>query len=58
MDAYHDLVKRRGVQITSHLTTQWWDDRTFKILDPNGYQIWFHQKGVAEVTPPQGAKLV
>jgi len=58
VDAYHDEVKQRGVKITSPLTTQWWGDRTFKIVDPYGYQIWFHQKNVGEIKPPQGAKIV
>jgi uncharacterized glyoxalase superfamily protein PhnB len=45
------------VKITDPLTLQWWGDRTFKVLDPNGYEIWFYTH-VAEPTPPQGAKLV
>ena len=36
---------------------QWWGDRTFKALDPNGYEIWFYTN-VAEPKPPQGAKIV
>jgi hypothetical protein len=32
-------------------------DRTFKIQDPYGYQLWFYQT-VAEPKPPQGAKIV
>src|SRR5262245_46292211 len=54
---YHDEVKKRGVTITDPLTMQWWGDRTFKVLDPNGYEIWFYTN-VAEPVPPQGAKLV
>ena len=57
VDAYHDELKERGVKITAPLTTQWWGDRTFKITDPYGYQIWFHQH-VAEPKPPQGTKIV
>lgn len=56
--AYHDDVQQRGVKITTPLTTQWWGDRTFTVMDPYGYQIWFHQKQVAEMKPPQGVKLV
>lgn len=57
VDAYHDDLTRRGVKITSPLTTQWWGDRTFTVLDPYGYQIWFYQH-VAEPKPPQGSKIV
>jgi uncharacterized glyoxalase superfamily protein PhnB len=58
VDAYHDELKRRGVKIAEPLTTQWWGDRTFKVIDPAGYKIWFHQKGVGELKPPQGMKIV
>jgi PhnB protein len=57
VDALHDRLKKRGVRISDPLTLQWWGDRTFKVLDPNGYEIWFYTN-VAEPTPPQGAKLV
>jgi uncharacterized glyoxalase superfamily protein PhnB len=57
VDRYHDTVTRNGVTISDPLTMQWWGDRTFKVLDPNGYEIWFYTN-VAEPTPPQGAKLV
>mgnify|MGYP000492282157 CR=1 FL=1 len=56
--AYHDqLQKKRGVKITDPLALQWWGDKTFKVLDPAGYEIWFYQT-VGEVTPPEGAKIV
>lgn len=54
---YHDTLKNKGVMITEPLTEQWWGDRTFKVLDPNGYEIWFYQS-VGEPKPPLGAKLV
>lgn len=57
VDAFHDQVKQRGARITSPLTTQWWGDRTFTVMDPYGYQVWFYQT-VAEPKPPQGAKIV
>lgn len=57
VEAYHDTVKKKGVAISDPLTVQWWGDRTFKALDPNGYEIWFYTN-VAEPKPPQGAKLV
>ena len=57
VDAYHGQVKKKSVKISDPLTLQWWGDRTFKVLDPNGYEIWFYTN-VAEPKPPQGAKLV
>ena len=57
VDAFHARLKKRGVAISEPLTMQWWGDRTFKVLDPNGYEIWFYTT-VAEPVPPQGAKLV
>ncbi len=57
VDALHNRLKKNGVAISDPLTLQWWGDRTFKVLDPNGYEIWFYTN-VAEPTPPQGAKLV
>ena len=57
VEAYHNRVKKNGVKISDPLTLQWWGDRTFKVLDPNGYEIWFYTH-VAEPKPPQGAKLV
>ena len=57
VDALHEALRRRGVAISEGLTMQWWGDRTFKVLDPNGYQVWFYSS-VAEPVPPAGAKLV
>ena len=57
VDAVHDRLKKKGIAISDPLTVQWWGDRTFKVLDPNGYEIWFYTN-VAEPKPPQGAKLV
>ena len=57
VDALHNRLKKKGVAISDPLTLQWWGDRTFKVLDPNGYEIWFYTN-VAEPRPPQGAKLV
>lgn len=56
--AYHDqLRKKTGVKITDPIALQWWGDKTFKVLDPCGYEIWFYQT-VGEVIPPEGAKIV
>ena len=57
VDAHHRQVTARGVTVSDPLTLQWWGDRTFKVLDPNGYEVWFFTH-VAEPTPPVGAKLV
>lgn len=57
VDKYHDQVRKLGVKVRDPLTDQWWGDRTFTVLDPFGYQIWFFQT-VGEVKPPQGAKIV
>jgi PhnB protein len=57
VDGLHKLLTKNGVAISEPLTMQWWGDRTFKVLDPNGYEIWFYTH-VADPTPPQGAKLV
>ena len=57
VNAYHDQLKKQGVRMTSPLTDQWWGDRTFTVIDPFGYQIWFYQT-VGDPVPPQGAKIV
>lgn len=57
VNAYHSQVRKQGVEVTGPLTDQWWGDRTFTIMDPFGYQIWFYQT-VGEVKPPAGAKIV
>jgi uncharacterized glyoxalase superfamily protein PhnB len=57
VDALHAALKAKGVAISDPLTLQWWGDRTFKVMDPNGYEIWFYTN-VAEPVPPAGAKLV
>ena len=44
-------------KITDTLTLQWWGDKTFKVVDPCGYEIWFYQT-VGDVIPPEGAKIV
>ena len=57
VNALHNSLEKNGVSISDPLTLQWWGDRTFKVLDPNGYEIWFYTH-VAEPKPPIGAKLV
>ena len=57
VEDYHDQVKEQKIKPTTPLTDQWWGDRTFTVLDPFGYQIWFYQN-VAEPKLPAGAKVV
>ena len=57
VDAYHEQLTAKGIKVTSPLTDQWWGDRTFTVMDPFGYQIWFYQT-VGEPIPPKGTKLV
>jgi len=57
VNAYHDQLRKHGVKIIDPLTDQWWGDRTFTVVDPFGYLIWFYET-VGEIKPPQGAKLV
>jgi PhnB protein len=57
VDALHRQLTKKGVTLSDPLALQWWGDRTFKVVDPNGYEIWFYTH-VAEPKPPQGAKLV
>ena len=57
VDSYHNQVRKNDVDVTEPLTDQWWGDRTFKVIDPFGYQVWFY-KTVGEPRPPQGVKLV
>lgn len=57
VNGYHDELAAKGIEVTNPLTDQWWGDRTFTVMDPFGYQIWFFQT-VADPIPPKGAKLV
>ena len=57
VDTYYKQLASKGIEITSSLTDQWWGDRTFTVMDPFGYQIWFYQT-FGEPIPPKGAKLV
>jgi len=57
VEAYHAQLGKKGVRIADPLTLQWWGDRTFKVQDPCGYEIWFYQT-VGEPKPPQGIKIV
>lgn len=54
---FGQLSKKKGVKVTDQLATQWWGDRTFKVMDPCGYELWFYQT-VGEPKPPEGAKII
>jgi len=54
---FGQLSEKNEVNVTDRLTTQWWGDRTFMVMDPNGYEVWFYQT-VGEPKPPQGMKIV
>lgn len=56
VERYCDELTRRRVHVTDPLTTQWWGDRTFKVMDPNGYELWFYQT-VDTPRPPSGADV-
>jgi uncharacterized glyoxalase superfamily protein PhnB len=54
---FGQLNKKKGVNVSGELATQWWGVRSFKIVDPNGYEIWFYQT-VGEPKPPEGTRIV
>lgn len=57
VDAYYNRLKKNKIKVTTPLTDQWWGDRTFTLLDPFGYQLWFYQT-IADPKLPDGAKIV
>lgn len=57
VDAQAAEVAARGVPFQHELTTQWWGDRNFSVLDPAGHVIWFWQT-VGPVVPPPGVTMV
>lgn len=57
VDAYHDQLVAAGVAIREAVSTQWWGDRNFAIVDPAGHLIWFW-KTVGDMQPPPGVTLV
>lgn len=54
---FGQISKNKDVKMTEQLVTQWWGDRTFKVMDPHGYELWFHQN-VSEPKPPKDMKIV
>lgn len=57
VDGHHGRLKKNKIKLTSPLTDQWWGDRTFTVMDPFGYLIWFYQT-VGEPKLPEGAKII
>src|SRR5215471_9197545 len=57
VELYHEQLKKQKIKPATPLTEQWWGDRTFTVLNPFGYQIWFYQS-VAEPKLPSGAKVI
>ena len=39
LEAYYNRAKSRGIAIADELKMQDWGDRTFTVIDPNGYRI-------------------
>jgi uncharacterized glyoxalase superfamily protein PhnB len=57
VDAYHDEVAGRDVDITEGLTDQFWGDRTFIVRDPWGLHLMFGQT-VGEMSEvPEGFEV-
>jgi uncharacterized glyoxalase superfamily protein PhnB len=54
---FGQLSEKKEVRVTDQLATQWWGDRTFKIMDPYGYELWFYQT-IGAPKLPQGVKIV
>lgn len=57
VDAYAAELQSRGVPIQHPLTTQWWGDRNFSVVDPAGHLIWFWET-VGPPVPPPGVTMV
>lgn len=54
VDAYHDTLAGRAVDITEGLTDQFWGDRTFIVRDPIGLHLMFGQTVNEMSAPPEG----
>lgn len=53
---FEQIRKKEGVNVTDQLTMQWWGIRSFKVMDPHGYEIWFYQIA-GDPEPPEGTEL-
>ncbi len=52
IDAYYAEVKGRGVPMKEDITDQYWGDRSFSVIDPDGYYIQL-SKTTRQVTPEE-----
>lgn len=52
VDAYHDTATAAGVTISDPLADQFWGDRTFTVLHPDGYRIMFSEH-IRDVAPEE-----
>ena len=47
LDAYYEAVRGRGVKFEQAIATQYWGDRNFALLGPDGYYLSFSQEVAA-----------
>ncbi len=57
VDAYHDTLAARDVDIAEGLTDQFWGDRTFVVRDPWGLHLMFGQTVNEMSAPPEGFEM-
>lgn len=57
IDAFYERVRGAGAKIDSEIKDQFWGDRHFSILDPNGYHLSF-AKTVRQVTEKEIAEAM
>lgn len=57
VDAYHDELADRDVDIVEGLTDQFWGDRTFIVRDPLGLHLMFGQTVNEMGAPPEGFEV-
>lgn len=43
VDAYCERVRAAGASLTQEIADQYWGDRTFTVIDPDGYVLTFAQ---------------
>lgn len=57
IDAFYQQVQEREVKIESELKTEYWGDRVFSVLDPDGYRLTF-AKTVEQVSMEEASKRI
>src|SRR5258706_14580465 len=55
--AYHEKQRKKDVKTTEGITTRRGGDKTFKDMDPFGYEGWSNQT-VGDPKPPEGGKTL